>query len=164
MNNYSTQPLQARRPLALDGVQRAPAPRDVPAGTPAQLPRTLPARRVYSKPVAARKERKFWEKLQLPLLIMAGAAGGFFADNLALGLSLLAIYGITAFVTRVASRTTFTLALLLLGAISMLLLFKPNTQLIRNFATYAFGLLIVGAITLGREARLPKRARRKYRR
>lgn len=89
---------------------------------------------------------------------------GFFADNLVFGLVLLTAYAVVALVTRIASRTTFTLALLLLAAISLLLLFKPNQQLIRHFATYAFVLLLIGVITLGREVKLPKRTRRAYRR
>ena len=95
---------------------------------------------------------------------MAGTTGGFFADNLAIGLILLCAYATVALIKRIPSRTTFTLAMVLLAAISVMLLFKPSAQLIRNFATYAFVLLLVGVITLMRESRLPKRMPRKYRR
>ena len=95
---------------------------------------------------------------------MAGLGGGFVADNLMLGLGMLAIYTVLVFVFRIPSRTTFTLALLLLIAISGLLFFKPSPRLIGNFATYTFVLLLIGSLTLGREVRLPKRTKRKYRR
>lgn len=157
-NSYT---LQAKRPLSVDGVQRGPAANPGPAAQPAQ---PTPKRRAYYAPRPEPAKKSYWQIVQLPLLLIAGATGGFFAETLAVGLALLLIYGVVAFANRIGSRTTFTLALLLLAAISVLLLFKPNMQLIRNFATYAFVLLIIGVITLGREARLPKRTRRKYRR
>ncbi len=146
---------QQRRPMAVDGLRPRAA-----AAQPAQPVE----RRVYSAPRPEVQESRFWQKLQLPLLLLAGAVGGFFAESLALGLSMLAIYGLVAFITRIPSRTTFTLALLLLAAISVMLLAKPSASLIRNFSSYAFVLLLIGVITLGREARLPKRMPRKYRR
>ncbi len=153
---------QTRRPLSLDGVgSNAAGSRAAYAQTAtAQLPR----RRVFYAPRPARPERKFPQKLQLSLMLMTGACGGFFADNLMLGLALLALYAVFALVTHIASRTTFTLALLLLAAISILLLVKPNMVLIGNFTTYAFILLLIGSITMTLEARLPKRMARKYRR
>lgn len=155
-NSY---PLQNKRPLSLDGVQsRTMTAPSVPTPQP---------RRSYtrSRPVTQNSQKKnIWQKLQLPLLILGGVTGGFFADNLAFGLALLAAYGIAAFVMRISSRISFALALLLLVAISILLLFKPNMQLIGNFATYAFALMLIGAITLGREVSPAKRTKRKYRR
>lgn len=151
--------LQNKRALALDGVRSRPQRAAVAITRP--LP---PKPRAYFKPRTEPKRPGLWQKIQLPMLLLAGAVGGFFAENLALGLALIGGYAIFALVTRVASRTTFTLAFLLLGAISVMLLAKPSAQLIQNFATYAFVLLIVGVVTLGREARMPKRMPRKYRR
>ena len=142
----------------IDGVRPATMPSHPQATAPA------PVRRAYSKPRIEPPKASIWQKLQLSVLLLAGTMGGFFADNLAVGLVLLGAYAVAAFITKIASRTTFTLALVLLGAISVMLLFKPSAQLIRNFATYAFVLLMVGVITLGLEARLPKRMQRKYRR
>lgn len=161
MNNYPDQTLQAKRPLSVDGVRRAPS-QDASPTPPVQA--NPPKQRAYRAVRPTPTKRSYWQIIQLPLLLVAGALGGFFAESLAIGLSLLAMYAIIAFVKRIASRTTFTLALLLLAAISIMLLFKPNMRLIGNFATYAFVLLAVGVITLGRESRLPKRTRRKYRR
>ncbi len=151
-----TNTIQRQQPIAVDGLR----PRIAAPTTP-----TKPVqRRAYSQPVPQKKENHLWQKLQLPLLLLAGAAGGFFAESLAFGLSMLAVYALVAFFRRIPSRTTFTLALLLLAAISVMLLAKPNTALIYNFSSYAFVLLMIGVITLGREARLPKRMPRKYRR
>lgn len=154
----NTDILQTRRPVSLDGVRHQPRPAVAVARPLLARPRT------YSQPRPAPKQHQLWQRMQLPLLLTAGAVGGFFADNLALGLVLMTGYAVFAILTRVASRTTFTLAFLLLGAISVMLLVKPSAQLIQNFATYAFVLLLVGVITLGREARMPKRMHRKYRR
>lgn len=129
-----------------------------------QASRPQPAKRMYFQPRPIKRERRFLKKLELPLLLAGGMIGGFLADNIVVGLALLTIYGIVAFVTRIPSRTTFALALLLLIAISVLLLVKPNPQLIQNFASYTFVLLLIGVITLGRETKMPKRTRRKYRR
>jgi hypothetical protein len=152
-----TYQLRQQRPLNMNGLRpRTTVPRA----------RLAPARRMYfkSRPETQRREHRWLQKIHLPLLLLAGLGGGFFADSLVLGMALLAAYGIYAFVTNIPSRTTFTLALLILAAISLLLLFKPNLDLIRNFATYTFVLLLIGVITLGKEAKMPKRMPRKYRR
>lgn len=145
------------RSLSVNGLR----PQTMP---PSNMPSQVPGRRMYFRPRPVKRERRLLKKLELPLLITAGMIGGFLADNIVIGLALLTIYGIAAFVARIPSRTTFTLALLLLAAISIMLLVKPKPVLIQNFASYTFVLLLIGVITLGREAKMPKRMRRKYRR
>lgn len=137
-----------------------------PAAAPmrASAPPAPVRRQVYSRPKIEPRKASIWQKFQLPVLLLAGTTGGFFADNLAVGLVLLGAYATVALITRIPSRTTFTLAMVLLAAISIMLLFKPSALAIRNFATYAFVLLLAGVITLIRESRLPKRMPRKYRR
>lgn len=152
--------IQARRRLALDGVRRTPSSTQ---STPPQATTSLIKRTYHAKHPASPK-RSYWQKLQLPLLLVAGAMGGFFAETMTVGLAMLAIYAVIAFLNRIPSRTTFTLALLLLTAIACMLLIKPSMGLIGNFSSYAFVLLLIGSITLGKEAKLPKRTRRKYRR
>ena len=158
--NSQTYSIEARRRLALDGVRHTPSSaQNVPyRATP------TPTKRAYHVEHPASPKRSYWQKLQLPLLLVAGAMGGFFAETMAVGLAMLAVYAVVAFINRIPSRTTFTLALLLLTAIACMLLIKPSMGLIGNFSTYAFVLLLIGSITLGREAKLPKRTRRKYRR
>lgn len=150
-----------QRPRVIDAVAHRPIQPVVsgPIGHQVEKPKRLAAPRPTTS-----KRHRLWAKMQLPLLLLAGACGGFFADNLFLGLILLLGYAVICFTTRIASRTTFTLALLLLTAITGMLLVKPSAQLISNFSTYAFVLLLIGVITLGREAQLPKRMPRKYRR
>lgn len=152
----STQPLP-KRPLSVDGVQRREAlyqqPR--PAGRPE-------SHRAFARPrpVPQKRHHPIWNRLQLPLLLLAALFGGLLAQTLAIGLVLSGIYVVVAFIKRIPSRTSFLLALLLLLAISVLLLFKPDQQLIRAFVTYTFIFLLVGVVTLGRESRMPKRIRR----
>lgn len=150
--------LRGRQPLTLDGIR--------PASEGPVQPRLAapPVRRMQFRAQPARRKTASLQKLQLPLLAVACATAGFFADNLFLGLALIAGYGIFALFTRVPSHTTFTLALLLLATISLLLLFKPDSALTQNFATYTFVLFLIGVLTLAREAKQPKRIRRKYRR
>lgn len=132
--------------------------------TPPQTTERHVIERPYARPKAsARPKHNRFEKLQLPLLLLAGLFGGLLAQTLALGLILLTIYAVFAFIKRIPSRTSFMLALLLLIAISVLFLLKPDIQLSRNFATYSFILLLIGVATLGRESRLPKRQRRRSR-
>lgn len=154
-NNSDT--MRNRRPLTLDGI-RPLAPKPVPPA------RVVPPPRIQFRARPAPRKQSLLQKLQLPLLVVVCVTGGFFADSLVLGLLLITGYGVFVLVARVPSHITFTLALLLLGTISLLLLFKSDSPLIHNFATYAFVLLVLGVITLAREAKLPKRTRRKYRR
>lgn len=151
--------LAAKQQITVNDIKRrpigAPTPQSVDAPKKTRTYRALP-------PMPSK--RTYWQMLQLPILLAAGALGGFFAETLAVGLSMLVIYAIIAFVRRIPSRITFTLALLLLSAISIMLLVKPSQILISNFSTYAFVLLLIGVITLGRETKMPKRTRRKYRR
>jgi hypothetical protein len=66
---------------------------------------------------------------------------------------LIAVYAIFALVRRVESRTTFMLALISLGCILVMLLLRPNLELMQNFAIYAFLLLLVGTVSLTTETR-----------
>jgi hypothetical protein len=108
-----------------------------------------PTRRVYAKPQAAVKHRRgIPERLQLPLIITGAMLAGIFAQSAVFGEVLVVAYGIAALVWRIASRTTFTLALLAMVATTLLLVVRGNVALAQNFATYTFLLLVVGVITL----------------
>jgi hypothetical protein len=146
---------------SIDGI-RHPAPAHAAI---VAVPRpAMPGRRLQFKPPAATKKQRRWERWQLPFILSIGLFGGYIAQSLLLGLGMLIMYALAALVWRIPSRTTFMLALLFLLGISLLLLLRPNQQLVSNFATYAFVLLLIGVITLGREARLPKRIRPSRRR
>jgi len=113
--------------------------------------------RVYAQPT---KKQGFWQRLQLPLILFGGTISGFMIQTMALGMLVIGIYGIYAIVTRVPSRTTFMLAALCVGAVTILLLLKPNAELAGNFSTYTFLLLVIGVFTLLREGRPLKRRKR----
>jgi hypothetical protein len=114
-------------------------------------------RRTYAKPA---EKQGFWQKIQLPLILFGGTISGFMIQTMALGMLVIGIYGIYAIVTKVPSRTTFMLAALCVGAVTILLLLKPNAELAANFSTYTFLLLVIGVFTLLREGRPLKRRKR----
>lgn len=114
-------------------------------------------RRTYAQP---QQKHGFWQKMQLPLILFAGTLSGFLIQTMALGMLVIAIYGIYAIIARVPSRTTFMLAALSVGAVTVLLLLKPNAELAGNFSTYTFLLLVIGVFTLLREGRPLKRRKR----
>lgn len=116
-----------------------------------------PERRVYAQP---EKKPGMWQKMQLPLILFGGTLCGFLIQTMALGMLAIGIYGIYAIITKVPSRTTFMLAALSVGAVTILLLLKPNAELAGNFSTYTFLLLVIGVFTLLREGRPLKRRKR----
>lgn len=89
--------------------------------------------------------------IQLPLIVIAAMAAGILAQSEIIGQLFVVIYGIVAFIWKIPSRTTFTIALLSLIATTLLLIVRSNVPLAQSFATYTFLLLIAGVITLGRE-------------
>jgi hypothetical protein len=97
------------------------------------------------------RRRGIPERLQLPLIIAGAMLAGIFAQSVVFGELLVVAYGTAAIVWRIASRTTFTLALLAMVATTLLLVVRGNVALAQNFATYTFLLLVVGVISLIRE-------------
>jgi len=80
-------------------------------------------------------------------------ATGLLLQSMAIGELLIGLYAVVALMKHIASRTTFALALVSLGCIVLLLFARPDSTLKTNFATYAFLLLVVGAISLTVETR-----------
>lgn len=147
----------APQPKAIDGVvRRSPMQQQAVAAPVAHLSVPVTQRRTFAPPQPP-KTHRFWRRLQLPLVISAGICGGIFIQNMLVGGILTTGYGLAALILRMPSRNTFALALLSIGAVCALLLFKPNGELISNFSSYAFIFLIFGVLSLGRESRLPKR-------
>jgi hypothetical protein len=87
----------------------------------------------------------------MPFIITLAMMGGMLAQSVVLGQIALVVYGLIAFIWRIHSRVTFTLALVALAATIVLLVGRGNVSLSQNFATYTFLLLATGVITLGRE-------------
>lgn len=116
------------------------------------IPPSLPAPRVYAKPLPAPPKRRLlpaW--LEAPLIILLAMTAGILAQSVVFGQLAIVAYGLAAFVWRIPSRITFTLALVALAATIVLLVGRGNIPLSQNFATYTFLLLVAGVISLGRE-------------
>ncbi len=127
-----------------------------PVPAPSQAP--VVRKYTFQQPAPTiKKQRRWGQRMQLAMLVVGGLAGGLVVQNMAIGGGLAAVYGIVALIKRIPSRTTFMLATLSLGAVCLLLLFKPDGQLISNFSSYTFIFLIIGVVTLARESRMPKR-------
>lgn len=117
----------------------------------APQPAQLTPQHSYAQPAPAPVHRGFPDRLQLPIIIVGAMLAGIFAQSAVFGEILVVLYGIAAFIWNIASRTTFTLALLSMVATTLLLVVRGNIPLAQNFATYTFLLLVVGVITLTRE-------------
>jgi len=78
---------------------------------------------------------------------------GILLQSLVAGELLIGIYAVVALIRQIESRTTFALALIALGCIVVLLLVRPDSALIKNFATYGFLFLLVGTLSLAHESR-----------
>lgn len=105
---------------------------------------------------AAQKTRlrdKFGAVGLVVLILFAGTA----VQTLFIGEMLIAVYAIYALTHHVASRTTFTLALIALVPIVVLHAIGKDSLLATNFAVYVLLLAFVGVITLAREVRQAKR-------
>jgi len=175
MNNSNIRPqAQAtRRPQLIDGVRRpamaalperpyAPMLRPQLSAAPAAVQTLTPVvRRMTFQPPVVKKQHRMWRRLQLPVLVCLGLIGGLLAQNMLAGCVLAAAYGIIALVRRIPSRNTFALATMGLAVVCILLLVKPNGELVTNFSTYTFIFLITGVLSLSRESRLPRRTKRK---
>lgn len=113
---------------------------------------SLPAPRVYAKPLrASPPKRRLPSWLEMPLIILLAMTGGILAQSVVFGQLAIVAYGAIAFIWRIPSRITFTLALVALAATIVLLVGRGNIPLSQNFATYTFLLLVAGVIGLGRE-------------
>jgi len=144
---FPARPLPQMQPLL---PQPLPAPQEQAMPAPVIAPIAPP--RIYARPAPALRQRRgIPERLQLPLIIGGAIAAGLFAQAAVFGELLVVAYGFGALLWRVASRTTFTLALLSMVATTLLLVVRGNIILAQNFATYTFLLLVVGVITLIRE-------------
>lgn len=157
----SVRPAQpAKRPVGtVDGFVH-PREASVPprlAARPAVAP-TVPARRP-AEPAArqakarGRRVRNGFATIGLVVVVLLA---GIVIQTLLVGELLIAVYAVYALVRRVASRTTFLLALLSLATILVLRAVGKDTLLASNFAVYSLLLAFVGVITLAREVRQSK--------
>lgn len=93
----------------------------------------------------------FLKKLQTPAILLGIVIAGLLLQSGIVGMLFIAVYAIIVFTQHLESRVSFGLAFCALVTVVLLVLFKNGSPLITNFSLYAFVLLVVGAITLGRE-------------
>jgi|GEM_PF-3089920 len=100
------------------------------------------------------KRQRLWKialKLRIPAAFATMFVGGMLLQSLIFGQIAILVYAVLAFVRRIPSSTTITLAGISLLSIIVLNVKDPYNPLISTFAVYAFLLLTVGVITLVRE-------------
>ncbi len=147
--------------------QRAPQPRPPAPTLPAapqvqKTPPQTPTRQIMTQqfqqpqdavpddqPTRSRFKRVASILVQTILLGMLFGIG-FFIRSMVIGEAFIALYGAIALIRGIASRTTFALVLMSLGVVLVASL-KADLALASTFATYAFLLLVVGTVSLGRE-------------
>jgi hypothetical protein len=124
---------------------------------PQQRPQTIeqPQAAIQAQPKAATKSRakRLLSALQVPGIILASVLVGYFMQSLVYGEIAVAVYAVIALLFKVASRTTFMLALMSLFVIIITVIANPGGTLSTNFAVYTFLLLVVGTLSLAREVR-----------
>lgn len=161
-----------RRPL-MGNVPSRPQPalrhttgRTATTATPAGAPQPTAA---PAKPALQQHKKQFtppprkgrlWQRLQVPLIVISASIVGLFIQTEAVGIAAVAIYSVIAVAFRIPSRVTFALAAISIGAVALLLLFRPDLELAGNFTTYTFLLLVTGVIALIIEGRPLKRRKR----
>jgi hypothetical protein len=151
-------PVAPRRPRLFDDVMRQPRQRQEKPIPPVQerpvVPKELPH---YPQPITKNRltktQGRWRQRLQLSLLIIVAAAVGLLIQSLVVGEVIIAVYAIVALKQRIASRTTFLLALIALVCIVVLVILQGDSTLSEDFAVYAFLLLGVATISLGLETR-----------
>ncbi|HTE22771.1 MAG TPA: hypothetical protein VK674_07105 [Candidatus Limnocylindria bacterium] len=149
-----TRPKQRRTP---------PLPHLQPLGSQRSWPVETPAPPVHAKPQPqaparhkakpSRKRHSFRTVLRLMLqatAVIVLLLLGLFSRYAVIGQVVIGLYGVAALVMRLESRTSFTLAVMALAVVLVASL-RADTVLAGAFAIYAFLLLAIGAISLGRE-------------
>jgi len=145
----------ARRPQtkwSLDGMSPRPAAAAIAAQPPPLLQQAVrSARPQTTKPVTIKPRRRIPHWLQLLILTPTILIVAFSIQSGAAGQLAIVVYGIAAFIWRIPSRTTFSLALISIITTTILFVVQGNFPLAQNFATYTFLFLVVGVFTLSRE-------------
>lgn len=88
---------------------------------------------------------------QTTFIILGTLSIGLVLRMQTVGVFIIFIYAILAFIRHIESRFSFLLALFLFLYIVMTLLIQNNTTIPAHFALYIFLLLSIGTISLARE-------------
>lgn len=117
---------------------------EVTLATPSQA-------KVNSPPAKIRHKKKIKSIMIIAIIIIAGTVAAL-VTQLPLALWLIVLYGITTLVMQIPSRTTFLIALIVLATVpASLVIIGENNIISSALASYAFLIMVVGVISLGRE-------------
>lgn len=128
---------RSRYPPARTSTPRAVPPRPQPHKLKQQLTKT--------------RKRALPQAIRLLAVSLAAMAIGFGSQVYVVGELALVCYGLAAFIWRIPSRTTFSLAFIAMATMTILLVVRGNVVYAQAFASYTFLLLVVGVLTLSRE-------------
>ena len=154
-NKRKAPPLDQLRPkYPLQRSQSTQPPRPAAKKFPGQQPQPFAKPQPAQAATKPQPVRRRWHTgVQLLLLVSMMLVAGILLQSLVAGELLIGIYAVVALIRQIESRTTFALALIALGCIVVLLLVRPDSALIKNFATYGFLFLLVGTLSLAHESR-----------
>lgn len=109
---------------------------------------------ITHQPKPAGKPRNWMLVLHLCIAVVVFGGLIFFSEKSeSTGQLLVLAYAVYALALRVPSRITFMLVLGAFASVILHLTVRPDTELVNTFSIYAFLLLIVSAISLGKEGR-----------
>lgn len=94
--------------------------------------------------------RRISSRAATVVVVVVAIALGFLSQFQLFGQIVVGLYGVTAIISRMGSRTTIIMALLSLGVVPVAIVAGRFT-VATNFATYAFLLFIVASVLLARE-------------
>lgn len=117
-------------------------------------------RRTFTAPAVLQPKKRWWHKFLLPLMVLICMSASFLLASQVLGVALMVIYAIVAWVRRLPSKVSFLLAFLSLVTVIALLVIRQNVTLATNFSTYTFLLFIIAIISLMQESRANTRHKR----
>jgi hypothetical protein len=160
-----THPLQfvpkAHPPQPATPKQQRPAQQAASPVASAQV-RSLhePYRLDFTAPEGYEPKRHWWKNLLFPLAILMCLSASFVVQSLPLGVGVIAVYGVVAWIKAIPSRVSFIMAFLALLTVVVLLVVRQNVELAGNFATYTFLLLVTGIVSAMIESRVKPKQRR----
>ncbi len=107
------------------------------------------------EPAAAAGRHRWLRAGQYIGLTVLIIAAGILMQFVVAGEILIAAYAVVVLLRHIPSRVTFLGALGSIGYIIFMLFTNLNQTLLKNFAMYAFLLLLIGTLSLAREGRVP---------
>ncbi len=108
--------------------------------------------RSRSKQNNSRPRRHVWSNLSQAGFILGAIGLGFLVRSPTIGQVAILVYAVACIIYKIESRTSYILAFMSLVVVIISSL-RSDTVLASAFAIYTFLLLVIGTISLAREAR-----------